>query len=154
MDQKKVDFICLVLVISIVIGLPAGIWIYNNHLWQNRIPAGAKEFVLTGHRETGWILGEVRAHDIARIGGEPRGYKKPVIHVSQGDRVVFRLKSSDVVHGFSLKDFGIFINEGVQPGKVRLVSFVVDKAGRFTFSCNAVCGENHPDMQGTLVVQI
>jgi heme/copper-type cytochrome/quinol oxidase subunit 2 len=76
-----------------------------------------------------------------------------VIEVSKGDMVVLKLKSSDVVHGFSLKDFGVFITEGIQPGKVRLVSFKADKIGVFTFSCNAICGENHQNMQGRLVVK-
>jgi heme/copper-type cytochrome/quinol oxidase subunit 2 len=76
-----------------------------------------------------------------------------VIEVSKGDMVVLRLKSSDVVHGFSLKDFGVFITEGIHPGKVRLVSFKADKIGVFTFSCNAICGDNHQNMQGRLVVK-
>jgi heme/copper-type cytochrome/quinol oxidase subunit 2 len=67
--------------------------------------------------------------------------------------VVLRLKSSDVIHGFSLKDFGVFITDGIHPGKVTLVSFRADKVGRFTFSCNAICGTNHENMQGTLVVK-
>jgi cytochrome c oxidase subunit 2 len=79
--------------------------------------------------------------------------KRPVIEVSKGDLVVFKLKSSDVVHGFSLKDFGVFLKEGIQPGKVTQVSFKADKIGIFTFSCNAICGENHQNMKGTLVVK-
>jgi cytochrome c oxidase subunit 2 len=78
--------------------------------------------------------------------------EKPLIEVSKGDLVVLKLTSSDVVHGFSLKDFGVFITEGIHPGKVRLVSFRADKVGSFTFSCNAICGDNHKNMQGTLVV--
>jgi heme/copper-type cytochrome/quinol oxidase subunit 2 len=58
-----------------------------------------------------------------------------------------------VVHGFSLKDFGVFVETGIKPGKVTVVSFKADKAGVFTFSCNAICGDNHQNMQGTLVVR-
>ena len=76
-----------------------------------------------------------------------------MIEVSKGDLVVLKLKSSDVVHGFSLKDFGVFVTDGIQPGKVTLVSFTADKVGTFTFSCNAICGDNHENMQGTLVVK-
>ncbi|MBC8176953.1 MAG: hypothetical protein ISR61_03335 [Desulfobacteraceae bacterium] len=69
------------------------------------------------------------------------------------NHVVFRLRSSDVVHGFSLKDFGVFITEGIQPGKSTLVTFRADKTGIFTFSCNSICGDKHENMQGTLVVK-
>ena len=79
--------------------------------------------------------------------------KKPVIEVHKGDRVVLKLKSSDVIHGFSLKDAGIIITDGIHPGKVVLVSFIADKVGTFTFSCNAICGKNHENMQGTLIVR-
>jgi heme/copper-type cytochrome/quinol oxidase subunit 2 len=58
-----------------------------------------------------------------------------------------------VGHGFSLKDAGIIIADGIQPGKVVLVAFTADKVGTFTFSCNAICGDNHENMQGTLVVK-
>jgi cytochrome c oxidase subunit 2 len=152
-DQKKLDVFFLFLLIAALIGLPAGIWVYDRHLWQEKIPADAKEFTLTGHTQKGWILGEVQAHDVIKIGFSEPALEKPVIEVARGDRVVLKLKSSDVVHGFSFKDFGVFINDGIQPGKAVLVSFIADKTGTFTFSCNAICGENHQNMQGTLIVR-
>jgi hypothetical protein len=42
---------------------------------------------------------------------------------------------------------------GIQPGKAVFVSFKADKVGTFTFSCNAICGDIHQNMQGTLVVK-
>jgi heme/copper-type cytochrome/quinol oxidase subunit 2 len=39
-----------------------------------------------------------------------------VLEVSKGDMVDFKLTSSDVVHGFSLKDFGVYLTDGIQPG--------------------------------------
>lgn len=151
--QKKIDIFFLLLLISVTIGLPIGIWTYNDHLWQEKIPAGARQFTLTGHTQKGWILGEVQAYDIIALGLKKPSVEGPVIEVSKGDRVVLKLKSSDVVHGFSLKDFGIFITNGIQPGKAVLVSFIADKTGTFTFSCNAICGDNHENMQGTLIVR-
>jgi cytochrome c oxidase subunit 2 len=139
--------------ITAVIGLPAGIWFYDRHLWQEKIPTDAKIFTLTGHTQKGWILGEMQAHDVIAAGFSERRLEKPVIEVSRGDQVVLKLKSSDVVHGFSFKDFGIFITDGIQPGKAVLVSFIADKTGTFTFSCNAICGDNHQNMQGTIIVR-
>jgi heme/copper-type cytochrome/quinol oxidase subunit 2 len=152
--KKYQDLINLPLVLIIIVGLPFGIWIYDREVWKGKIPADAKEYTLTGHSQKGWLMGDVHAYDVISLWGDKSVHvKRPVIEVSKGDMVVLRLKSSDVIHGFSLKDFGVFITEGIQPGKVRLVSFKADKIGVFTFSCNAICGENHQNMQGTLVVK-
>ena len=146
------DRYLLVLLIVIMVGLPAGVWTHEQSVWRRQIPPDAKVFTLTGQTDRGWILGEVKAYDILGFGANSETVNKPTIRVNKGDRVVLKLKSSDVVHGFSLKELGIFIDDGIPPGKVRLVSFVADKAGAFTFSCNAICGSNHEKMQGTLVV--
>ncbi len=151
--NKHLDLIFLFLLITIIVGLPYGIWTYDRHVWQKKIEPGAKEFTLTGHTKRGWLLGKVQAHDVITLWHKLGPVKKPVIEVRKGDRVVLKLKSSDVVHGFSLKDAGIIITDGIQPGKVILVSFTADRVGTFTFSCNAICGENHENMQGTLVVR-
>jgi heme/copper-type cytochrome/quinol oxidase subunit 2 len=153
MDHKKLDFIYLIVVIGIIIGLPAGILSYDNYLWQKKMPSEAKVFTLTGHTERGWLMGDVHAGEILTMNAEKKYPQKPVIQVNKGDVVVFKLKSMDVVHGFSFRDAGIIISDGIQPGKVKLVSFVAEEAGTFTFSCNAICGDNHQNMQGTLVVK-
>ena len=153
MNQKKLDILLFFLLCVVIVGLPAAMAAYDHHLWREKIPAGAKVFTLTGNNATGWILGDVPAYDAIFFGLSKQRYRKPVIEVSKGDRVVLKLKSSDVVHGFSLKGFGVFVTDGIQPGKTVLVSFIADKAGRFTFSCNAICGPNHKNMQGVLLVR-
>ena len=152
-QPKKADRLLLILLLMLLVGLPVGILSYDRHLWQQKIPKGAKVFTLTGHTHKGWIPGEISAYEVFSSGFSKEPIEKPVLEVNIGDRVVLKLKSSDVVHGFSLKDFGVFINEGIQPGKVALVSFTADKVGTFTFSCNAICGDNHQNMQGTLIVR-
>lgn len=151
-NDVRRDRLLLILLLTMIIGLPFGISAYDRAVWKKQIPGEAKVFTLTGHTDRGWILGEVKAYDILGFGGKSQPVNRPTIHVHKGDRVVLKLKSSDVIHGFSLKDLGIFLDDGILPGKVRLVSFVADRAGTFTFSCNAICGANHEKMQGTLVV--
>jgi len=151
-NDLRRDRYLLVLLLVIMVGLPVGVRAYEQAVWRRRIPPAAKVFTLTGHTDRGWIIGEVKAYDILGFGDKHAPVNRPTIRVNKGDRVVLKLKSSDVVHGFSLKELGIFIDDGIPPGKVRLVSFVADKAGAFTFSCNAICGSNHEKMQGTLVV--
>jgi len=138
--NRMLDLFLLVLIVMILVGLPFGIVYYDRH-------------VLTGHAERGWLMGEVPAYDAISFWqkqGQP--VERPVIKVKKGDFVVLKLTSSDVVHGFSLKDFGIYLTDGIQPGKVIYVSFKADQMGTFTFSCNAICGDIHQNMQGTLVV--
>jgi heme/copper-type cytochrome/quinol oxidase subunit 2 len=152
--NKKLDIFFLVVIILIVAGLPFGISYYDEYISSTKIPPYARQFTLTGHAERGWIIGEVPAYQAVSFWkqqGQP--IEKPVIEVSKGDRVVFKLTSSDVVHGFSLKDFEVYLTDGIEPGKTTYVTFTADKAGTFTFSCNAICGEMHQNMQGTLVVK-
>ena len=151
--DKFLDLIFLFSLILTIVGLPFGIRAYDRQVWKKNIPSGAKEFTLTGHAQRGWLMGEVQAYDVISLWQKNRPIERPAIEVSKGDLVVLKLKSSDVVHGFSLKDFGVFVETGIKPGKVTVVSFEADKAGVFTFSCNAICGDNHQNMQGTLVVR-
>jgi heme/copper-type cytochrome/quinol oxidase subunit 2 len=152
-NNNKLDMIYLFLLILSIIGLPIAIRSYNKQVWKEKIPLTAKVFTLTGNSRYGWILGEVRAKDIVSLWHHDDDLKKPVINVKKGDVVVLKLRSSDVIHGFSLKDEGIFVTDGIHPGKTVLVSFTANKAGTFTFSCNAICGKNHQHMQGTLIVK-
>jgi heme/copper-type cytochrome/quinol oxidase subunit 2 len=152
--QKRIDFLFLILIVLILIGLPLGIWSYDYQVWRKKVPVDARIFTLTGHTQKGWVVGELPAYNTLTTGLSKQTPQKPVIEVSRGDRVVLKLKSSDVIHGFSLKDFGIFVSDGIHPGKVVLVSFVADRTGTFQFSCNAICGDNHQNMQGTLVVKV
>ena len=151
--NRLLDLCFLVFIIIILVGLPFGIVTYDRHVSSHKMPSEARIFTLTGHAERGWLMGEVPAYDAVTFWqkqGQP--IERPVIEVKKGDIVVLKLASSDVVHGFSLKDFGVYLKDGIQPGKVVYVSFKADQVGTFTFSCNAICGDMHQNMQGTLIV--
>jgi heme/copper-type cytochrome/quinol oxidase subunit 2 len=152
--NKKLDLFFLVVIVLVLGGLPFGISFIDRYSAAKNIPRDAKQFTLTGHAERGWLVGEVPAYAAVTFWkqkGKP--IAKPVIEVSKGDVVVFKLTSSDVVHGFSLKDFEVFLTDGIEPGKSTYVSFTADKTGTFTFSCNAICGDMHQNMQGTIIVK-
>jgi len=153
-SHKKLDLFFLVFLILIIVGLPFGISYYDRYALMQKLPPKARQFTLTGHAERGWLVGEVPAYAAVSFWKEKgQPIEKPVLVVSKGDVVVFKLTSSDVVHGFSLKDFEVFLTDGIQPGKATYVSFKADKVGTFIFTCNAVCGDMHQNMQGTLVVK-
>jgi len=153
-SNNKLDLFFLVFLVLILVGLPFGISFYDRYVSSQKLPPSARQFTLTGHAERGWLVGEVPAYEAVSFWkkkGQP--IETPVLEVSRGDVVVFKLTSSDVVHGFSLKDFDVFLTDGIQPGKATYISFKADKVGTFIFTCNAVCGDMHQNMQGTLVVK-
>lgn len=153
MNPEKRDVIYFILLLLIVIGLPFGIRAYDRQLNPVRPDQGAREFILTGTAGRGWVLGEVRANDIISLWQNEGPPVKPTIAVSRGDKVVLKLRSADVTHGFSLKAYGIYVAKGIQPGKTVYVSFTADRVGRFIFMCTVFCGDIHQHMEGTLVVR-
>lgn len=147
------DRVFLAVILGVIIGLPIAISAYDSYQTKNKAPADAKIFTLTGSVGYGWVNGAVPAWKMLALELEKIPAAQAVIEVNQGDRVVLKLTSNDVVHGFSLKDFGIFVNDGIEPGRPVVVTFVADRPGEFTFSCNAICGKNHETMQGILRVR-
>jgi len=152
-DPKKKDVFLSIFLLLILVGLPIGIWAYDRNLEPKEIPDDAKVFTLTGNAQKGWLVGEIQANDIVSLWQDNGPAKKPVIEVFKDDLVLLKLRSSDVTHGFSLKAFGIYMANGIKPGKTVYVSFTADKAGTFLFSCNVFCGDIHQHMLGTLVVR-
>jgi heme/copper-type cytochrome/quinol oxidase subunit 2 len=152
-DPIKQDLIFFTLLVAIIVGLPFGIRAYDRHLDLKEITNGAKEFTLTGNAQRGWLLGEVQANDILSFRQKNVPVEHPVIEVFKDDRVVLKLRSSDVTHGFSLKAFGVYLANGIKPGKTVFVSFKADRTGTFVFACNVYCGDIHQHMKGTLVVK-
>jgi len=147
------DRVLLIVLLGIIIGLPILISTYDRYQTSQKAPQDAKIFTLTGSIKHGWMNGAVPAWKMLSLELTEAPISKAIIEVNQGDKIVLKLTSNDVVHGFSLKDYGIFVNEGIEPGKPVVVTFVADQAGEFTFSCNAICGKNHETMQGILRVR-
>jgi cytochrome c oxidase subunit II len=78
-------------------------------------------------------------------------FEPATVEVSEGDRVVLTLKSTDTAHGISIPEFKVKakIPKGGEPVKVE---FTASKAGSFPFECSEYCGSGHRKMKGRLVV--
>ncbi len=74
-----------------------------------------------------------------------------VIEVNKGDRVILKIRSVDVTHGFYLDGYGI--NEELWPFQEKTIEFTADRPGRFMFRCAVTCGTFHPYMIGWLRVK-
>lgn len=152
MQQITRDHFLYLVIILIVVGLPLTIWGYNRYRIETLTPNHGRFFILSGSVAEGWTVGPVSAWQRLLDQLNHRPLSPAVIKVKKGDTVVLELVSSDVVHGFSLKGYGIFVNQGIHPGQPVYVSFVADHTGNFAFSCNAICGKNHEKMKGILEV--
>ena len=74
----------------------------------------------------------------------------PIV-IKKGERIMLKVTSVDVPHGFSLPDFGV--NVTPLAGEAKTAEFVADKSGTFTVRCSVFCGSGHPTMTGKLIVQ-
>lgn len=73
------------------------------------------------------------------------------VRVKQGDKVRLKITATDVAHGFALPDFNV--KADLNPNVETVVEFTADKKGEFTFFCNVLCGTEHKDMKGKLIVE-
>lgn len=73
------------------------------------------------------------------------------IRVKQNDIVRIRATATDVSHGFAINEYGI--NVGLPVGQEKIIEFVADKPGTFTFYCSVYCGPGHGGHKGTLIVE-
>ena len=72
------------------------------------------------------------------------------IEANKGDKVILKIISEDVTHGFKISEYDI--NENIEPGEETTIEFIADKTGEFNFYCNVPCGSGHSTMNGKLVV--
>ena len=77
-------------------------------------------------------------------------YSPSEMHVNQGDQVIIRLVSTDVVHGLYVDGYSVSVV--ADPGQTETLTFTADKPGSFRFRCQVTCGAMHPFMIGKLTV--
>jgi nitrous-oxide reductase len=77
------------------------------------------------------------------------------IEVNQGDHVTIYLtnieQTTDELHGFGLGEYNV--NIVVDPGEMKVIDFVADRAGVFPYYCTNFCSALHQEMQGYLLVK-
>lgn len=74
----------------------------------------------------------------------------PVLYMPLGERVRFKLTSSDVIHGFWIPAF--MIQRMNLPGVDNQLEFSANKLGTFPGRCNMLCGRSHSQMLFTVKV--
>lgn len=129
-------------------GLPLLLWHWRVGV-LNRYPPGTKVITLTAIANGGiWTQEDVV--------GSNYWWRKPVrteeISLQQGDHVVLRLRSVDVLHTFGIPLLRLGPVD-VPAGHTVEVGFTAERAGVLTFLCWQVCSPDHPGLRGRFLVK-
>ncbi|MFQ6014398.1 MAG: c-type cytochrome [Anaerolineae bacterium] len=130
--MNKQESFALLVVLAIVVGLPLTVFGYQ-HLY---LPT----------RQSSYQLIDLTAQ-VPEVGG----WRPEVVTVRVGEPVRLRVTSRDVIHGFAIGKLGIEAGM-IRPGETKVVEFIPERAGRFTFYCNVWCSPYHYRMRGVLEV--
>ncbi|MBI1874062.1 MAG: hypothetical protein HYZ58_10805 [Acidobacteria bacterium] len=139
----------VLVVVSLLVGLPLYLWYWRSVGLPHRYPAGSKIITLTAIADGGvWTQDDV-------IGGTywwKKASRTSEIPLKQGDHVVVRLRSADVLHSFAIPILRLGPVE-VPAGHTVEVTFDANRAGVLTFLCWQVCSPEHPSLRGRFLVE-
>ncbi|NOU99893.1 cupredoxin domain-containing protein [Paenibacillus planticolens] len=68
--------------------------------------------------------------------------------VKKGQPVTITLDNSQGVHGASIKEFNVKLDNSN-----KTFTFTPDKTGSFPITCSIMCGSGHANMKSTLIVE-
>ncbi|NOU64332.1 cytochrome C oxidase subunit II [Paenibacillus sp. LMG 31461] len=75
-------------------------------------------------------------------------FDKTEYRIKKGESVTITLDNSQGIHGASIKEFNINLNNGN-----KTATFTPDKTGSFPITCSIMCGSGHANMKTTLIVE-
>lgn len=73
------------------------------------------------------------------------------IHVPVNKPVIIKLTSKDVIHSLGIPC--LRVKQDAIPGMLIPFSFTARKVGMFEIACSQLCGPNHSNMKGTIVIE-
>ncbi len=136
-------------VVLVLAGLPVLLWYWRAVAPAHRYPPGTKLITLTAVANGGiWTQEEVVGHNYWRR----RPARAGEISLKQGDHVVVRLRSADLLHSFAIPLLRLGPVD-VPAGHTVEVSFAADRPGVLTFLCWQVCSPEHPNLRGRFLVK-
>jgi heme/copper-type cytochrome/quinol oxidase subunit 2 len=136
-------------VLLTLVGLPPLLWYWKASVVPARYPPGTKIFTLTALADGGiWTQEEVVSHNYWRR----KPVRAPDIALKQGEHVVVRLHSVDLLHSFAIPILRLGPVD-VPAGHTVEVEFDANRAGALTYLCWQVCSPEHPKLRGRFIVE-
>lgn len=148
MLSSRAEVVGAVLVLTTLVGIP--LWVLREEARANEIPNEDNLHVitLTAVAEGGiFTFDDVVGHNYWRRSPE---VARPVVRV--GEKVLFRLKSADVTHGFSIPELSVG-PIAIEPGYITEVWFEPTESGEYLIQCVFRCGGCHEEMFAVLEVR-
>jgi heme/copper-type cytochrome/quinol oxidase subunit 2 len=135
-------------VVLMLVGLPISLWCWRNIVVPHRYHRGTKIITLTATANGGiWTQDP--------IVGFNYWWRTPArtneITVNQGDHVVVRVRSADVLHSFAIPIMRIGPLD-VPAGHTVEVEFDANRSGPLTFLCWQMCSPAHGNLHGRFMV--
>ena len=139
----------VLIVVALLLGLPLFLWYWRSVALPHRYLPGSKIITLTAIADGGiWTQEEVVGLNYWR----KRATRTGEIQLSQGDHVVLRLRSADVLHSFAIPILRLGPVD-VPAGHTIEVKFDANRAGVLTFLCWQVCSPEHGSLRGRFLVE-
>ena len=136
-------------VVLVLVGVPLLLWHWRSVELPHRYPAGSKIITLTAIADGGvWTQEDV----IGLNYWWKKATRTDEIPLKQGDHVVVRLHSADVLHSFAIPILRLGPVD-VQAGHTIEMTFDANRAGVLTFLCWQVCSPEHPSLRGRFLVE-
>ncbi len=136
-------------VLLVLVGLPLLLWYWRAVALAHRYPPDTRVITLTAIANGGiWTQEEIVGSNYWRK--NPKRVEE--MPLNQGDHVVLRLRSVDVLHSFAIPLLHLGPVD-VPAGHTVELEFTADRAGVLTFLCWQVCSPDHSKLRGRFVVK-
>jgi len=148
MFSSRAEVFGVALVLATLVGVP--LWAWRQEARVNEIPDEENLHVITmtAVADGGiFTFEDVVGHNYWRRQPE---VARPVVRV--GETVLFRLKSADVTHGFSIPELDVGPIY-IEPGTITEARFQPQESGEYLIQCVYRCGCCHEEMFAILEVR-
>lgn len=136
-------------VVLVLVGLPLLLWAWQAGTLETPYPPGTRIITLTAIADGGiWTLEDVVGHNYWR--SKPTRVSE--IEINQGEHIVLRLHSADVLHSFAIPVLRLGPVD-VPAGHTVELEFDADRTGVLTFLCWQMCSPEHPKLRGHFLVK-
>lgn len=148
-NMKWKERACIAAVVLVLVGLPILLWYWRSVFLPGEFRPGTRFITLTATADGGiWTRDSIVGYNY----WWRKAVRTEEIDLNQGDHVVVRVRSADVLHSFAIPILHIGPVD-VPAGHTVTVQFDANRPGILTFLCWQVCSSDHGKLRGRFLVK-